>query len=123
MLYTVFTAGGKDYKLRLNTRAVVDVEKRLNKNMLNIFTTLSTNQLPLTNDLMVLLHASMQQYQHSISLDDVYDIYDKYLEEGNTLSDFYTVIFDLFKTSGLMKEEVEESAEDSIQVEDSDPNA
>lgn len=121
MLYTTFSAGGKDYKLRLSTRAIVEVEKKLNKNMLNIFTSLATNQLPLTNDLMVLLQASMQQYQHGITLDNVYDIYDAYLADGNSLPDFYEVIFDLFKVSGIIKDDAVESIDSKS--EGANPNA
>ena len=38
-------------------------------------------------------------------MDEVYDIYDSYIEEGNTYVDFIAVILDIFKTSGIIKEE------------------
>lgn len=109
MLYTEFTAGGKDYKLRLNTRAVVGLEKQLGMNPLAIFGNGDT--LPTITSVVQILHAGLQQYQHGISLDDVYDIYDAYIADGHTMTDLLTVIVDLYKVSGLIKNVSKEDAE------------
>lgn len=102
MLYIDFTAGGKDYKLRLNTRAVVGLEKQLGMNPLAIFGNGDT--MPTVTTLIQILHAALQQYQHGISLDDVYDIYDAYIADGHTMTDLLPVIVDLYKVSGLIKD-------------------
>lgn len=102
MNYYTFTVGNKEYKLRLGTRAVVNLEKRLGKNPIDVFTSLTGNQLPKTTDMMYILHASMEQLNHGVSIDSVYDIYDEYLEEGHTLADFINVVLDVFKMSGLI---------------------
>ena len=96
-----FTVGKKTYNLRLNTRNIVQVEKKLGKNPLDVFTTLEGNSVPKIADLMLILHASMQQFNHGVKEDDCYDIYDDYLAEGHTLVDFMHVLLDVFKVSGF----------------------
>ena len=106
MLYTEFTAGNKTYKLRLNTRDIVVLEKQLERNPLTIFGNGDT--IPTVTTMVTILHGSMQQYQHGISLNDAFNIFDEWLAEGNTATDFLTVIVDIFKVSGLIKNEVNE---------------
>lgn len=101
MMYVDFNAGNKDYKLRLNTRNVVALEKQLGCNPLAIFGNGDT--LPTITVMVQVLHASLQHYHHGISLNDAYDIFDTYLEE-NALTDFLPVIIEVYKVSGLIPE-------------------
>ena len=106
MLYTDFNAGGKEYKLRLNTRDIVVLEKQLQCNPLTIFG--NGDKIPTVTTMVTILHSAMQQYQHGITLNDAFDIFDTWLADGNTATDFLTVIVDIFKVSGLIKNEVSE---------------
>ena len=101
-MYYNFEAGNKAYKLRLNTRSIVLLEKQLGCNPLSVFTRSSENNLPTVTDMVAILHASMQQYHHGITLNDAYDIFDKYLEDGNSATDFVTVILEIYKASGII---------------------
>lgn len=103
MMYVDFTAGNKDYKLRLNTRNIVALEKQIGMNPVHIFGTGET--MPEITTLVQVLHASLQQYNHGISLNDAYDIFDEYLDDGNTMTDFIYVIMDIYRTSGLIPKE------------------
>lgn len=106
MLYTTFTAGGAEYKCRLNAKACVDLEKRLGKNPINIFSEIQkTNQIPLLEDMIAILHASLQTLEHSISLDKTYEIYDAFVDDGNTLQDLMPILIEIFKVSGFFKED------------------
>ena len=100
-----FIVGKNTYNLRLNTRAIVNLEKKIGKNPLDIFTTLEKNSVPKTTDLMLLLHASMQQFNHGVKEEDCFDIYDDYLAEGHTLVDFMNVLLEVFKVSGFISDE------------------
>lgn len=100
-MYVDFSAGGKEYKLRLNTRNIVSLEKALGMNPLAIFGNGET--MPTITTLVTILHASLQQYQHNITLDDAYDIFDNYLADGNTMTDFIPVVLDLYRVSGLIR--------------------
>lgn len=109
MMYIDFAAGGKEYKLRLNTRNVVTLEKQLGMNPLAIFG--DGNTIPTMTVMIQILHAAVQQYQHGITLDDAYDIFDAFLADGHTMTDFLPVIVDLYKVSGLIKDSKTEVAE------------
>jgi len=103
MMYLDFTAGNKDYKLRLSTRNTVMLEKQLGCNPLAIFG--SGDTIPTITQMVNILYASLIQYNHGITLNDAYDIFDAYLADGHTMTDFIQVIVDIYKTSGLIKAE------------------
>lgn len=106
MMYIEFQAGGKEYKLRLNTRNIVALEKTLNCNPLAIFGAGDT--IPTITVMVGILHASLQQYQHNITMNDAFDIFDAYLADGNTMTDFIPVILDIYRNSGLIRDEARE---------------
>lgn len=101
MLYVDFKAGNKEYKLRLNTRNTVALEKQLGFNPIRIFG--DGERLPTVTEMSLILYYSLQQLNHGISLDNTYDIFDEWKEEGNSDTDFIAVILDIFKVSGLIK--------------------
>ena len=101
MMYVNFTAGNKDYKLRLNTRNVVMLEKQLGCNPLSIFGDGET--LPTVTQMVNILYASLLQYNHGISLIDAYDIFDAWLEDGHSTTDFINIIIEIYKASGIIK--------------------
>ena len=103
MMYVDFTAGDKAYKLRLNTRNIVALEKQLGCNPIAIFG--DGDSIPPITALVQILHASLQQYEHSITLNDAYDIFDTWLEDGNTATEFLPIVLDVFKVSGIIKGE------------------
>lgn len=99
MMYVDFTADNKDYKLRLNTRNVVALEKMLGMNPLGIFG--DGDRLPTITEMVNILYCSLQQLNHGISLNDSYDIFDAYLNEHNS-TDFIPVILEIYKASGII---------------------
>lgn len=105
MMYIDFSAGNKDYKLRLNTRAIVTLEKSIGCNPLAIFGAGDT--IPTITTMVAILHAALQQYQHGITMADAYDIFDSYLADGHNMTDFIPVILDIYRESGLIGKEEE----------------
>lgn len=103
MLYVDFNAGNKDYKLRLSTRNIVSLEKQLGCNPLTIFGNGDT--MPTITTMVQVLYASLQQLNHGITLNDAYDIFDDFLNDGHTMTEFVPVIVDIYKVSGLIKTE------------------
>ena len=101
MVYVDFTAGNKDYKLRLNTRNTVALEKALGCNPLAIFG--NGEEIPTITTMVNILYFSLQQLNHGISLDEAYNIFDSYLDDGNSATDFIAVILDIYKVSGIIK--------------------
>ena len=106
MMYYDFEAGNKSYKLRLSTRNIVQLEKQLGSNPLAIFG--DGDRIPTITEMVNILHASLQQYNHGITLNDAYSIFDDYLADGHSMTEFIPVILEIYKVSGLVGKEVEE---------------
>ena len=109
MLYVDFSAGGKDYKLRLNTRNIVMLEKQIGCNPIAIFGDGDT--FPTVTTMVAVLNASLQQLNHGLTMNDAYDIYDAYLADGHSASDFIKIIIDVYKVSGLIPADNADEAE------------
>ena len=110
MNYIDFEVGNKNYKLRLNTRSIVLLEKQLGCNPLSIFGNGET--VPQITVMVAILHAALQQYNHSITLNDAYDIFDDYLAEGHSTVDFIPVILEIYKASGIIPKDTKEIKND-----------
>lgn len=106
MMYYDFKAGNREYKLRLNTRNIVSLEKQLGCNPLMIFGA-DGESIPTVSAMVVILHASLQTYEHGITVDKAYEIFDDYLEDGNSTIDFVNVIMEIYKASGIIKIETD----------------
>ena len=109
MNFIEFEVGNKSYKLRLNTRNVVLLEKQLGCNPLSIFGDGET--VPTITTMVAVLHASLQQYNHGITLNDAYDLFDEYLEAGHSSVDFIPVIIEVYKASGIIPKDSKEELE------------
>lgn len=106
MMYYDFEAGNKSYKLRLSTRNIVQLEKQLGSNPLAIFG--NGDRIPTITEMVNILYASLQQFNHGITLNDAYSIFDDYLADGHSMTEFIPVILEIYKVSGLVGKEVEE---------------
>ena len=106
MLYYDFTAGNKEYKLKLDTKNIVSLENKIGCNPLAIFGKGDT--IPTVSTMVAVLHASLQPYHHGITIDDAYNIFDAYLEDGNSTTDFINVIVEIYKVSGIINEKLME---------------
>lgn len=108
MLYKELTIKDKEYKLRLNARACVDLERRLKMNPVNVLMDLQNEKFPPLGQVLMIFHASLQEYQHGIKEDDVFALYDEYCAEGHDLITFITdVITPLLIDAGLLPSEDE----------------
>lgn len=100
MMYFDFEAGNKAYKLRLNTRNIVALEKQLGCNPLSIFGDGST--LPTVSAMVTILFHSLQSFHHGLGVNEAYDIFDAYINDGHAVTDFVPIILDIYKTSGII---------------------
>lgn len=110
MLYKEFIIKDKEYKAVLNASASVQAEEKLGENPLNILIEISENEnrIPELKKLLVILHASLQKYQHGITFADTYDLYDDFIEDGHQMADLIPIIVDIFEVSGYFKREEED---------------
>lgn len=117
MLYKELTIGEKVYKLRLDAKNSVSLEKAIGKNPLNIFMEMGeTEKMPYISDLIYIFAYSLQKYQHGITINDAYDIYDEWIEEGHSMEEFIPIITDILEVSGYMREPKTEETENNSEV-------
>lgn len=103
MNYVEFNTGAKTYKLRLNTRNTIGLEKALGCNPVAIFGAGDT--IPTITVMVRILHAALQSFEHNITLDAAYDIFDEWLDNGHVMTDFISVIIDIYRASGIIKDD------------------
>lgn len=115
MNYVELEIKNETYKLRLNTRATVALEKAIGKNPLDIFFNLEDGELPKISDIIMIFHACLQSYHHGFTIDKVYDLFDDYLASGGDIVSIVTVFIEVFQEAGLIPKEGE--------VEDAGKNA
>lgn len=99
MQYKEFKIGEKEYKLKLDAKAVVNVEKRLGESLLNVF---MTGETPALSNMLVILHSALQKYEHGITADKVLEMYDEYVDNGGTYTELVKEMLDLLKVSGFL---------------------
>ena len=101
LYYDGFTAGNKDYKLRINIRSTVTLEKKIGGNPLSIFGA-AGDKLPTIETMVTILHCALQQYHHGITFEDAMDIFDTCLSEGHSTVEFIPMILEIYKVSGII---------------------
>lgn len=105
MAYTEWKIGDREpLKLRLTSKGCVDAERRIGTNPLNILTAIDDGNLPRVEAIIVILHQALQPLEHGYSMDDVYELYDEYIDAGGTMVDLIPLVLDIFKASGFFKE-------------------
>ena len=109
MNYVDFSAGNKEYKLRLNTRNVKKKKKALGCNPVAIFGDGDT--IPSITSMVTILHASLQQLNHGITVNDAYDIFDAWIADGNNMVDFVKIILEIYKASGIVPSDTKDTEE------------
>lgn len=109
MNYVEFNTGEQTYKLRLDTKSVVLLERTLKKNPVVVIQECLvkvdgkvTFQPPTVTTMMSILHAALQHHHQGTSPDKTYEIFDAWIEDGHNVGDFQNVILELFYNSGLL---------------------
>lgn len=104
-MYTELIIGGEVFKLRLTTRASINLEKALGYNPLKLIMDMEDNQMPKLQDMILVLHAMLQTLHHGYSVDKTMDLFDKYVEEGKGMFDLIPVFIEVFQQSGYISKE------------------
>lgn len=103
MLFYNFKAGDKEYKLRLTTQAIINLEKKIGMNPLMIFGA-KGETVPTVSTMIQVLAAALEPYNHGIGEKETYAIFDTWLNDGNVITDFINIILEIYKVSGLLKQ-------------------
>lgn len=117
--FEIWTVKGVEYKLKLSTEAIIELEKKLNCNLLKIL----DGGLPSLQIMAMLIHSALKKYNHGISLSNVNDILDDYFDEGGSQIDlFQNVIIPIFNVSGFFTPAMVEAMEYKMKEADEQMN-
>ena len=111
MNFKKLTIKDNEYKIVLTTRTLCELEDKLGYNPIDILIKASEGIIPKVSEMVYVLWASSIKYNHSVSLNAAYDIFDDYIAEGHSYTDFIEVMVDIFRASGLVPEENEAEEE------------
>lgn len=114
MMYSNLKIGDKELKLRLNTRMCVELERKLGCSPIELLMEVDAQgnpKMPKLENLITILHASLQAYEHGYNIDKTYELYDEFVDNGGTLAEMIPAIMEIFKVSGFFKEEDIKAAE------------
>ena len=107
-MYTLFRVGDKEYRLKLTTTQIMRLEKVTGHHPLAILTG-AIDDIPSVTNMVQVLYCSMVELNHGISMSDVYHIFDAWLDEGHTTSDFLEIMIEIYEVSGLLPRTTEKN--------------
>lgn len=105
MLYNELIIGEETYKLKLDTKNMVNLERALGKSPLSILIDMENGKMPSTFEIITILHYCLQSMEHGINSDATYKIADKYVEQGHTLFDLIPEFVKVFQNCGYISNE------------------
>ena len=114
-MYFDFEAGNKAYKLRLTTKAVMALESKIGCNPMMVFG--NGNRIPTITEMVHILHNSLTNMNHGITLNDATNIFDTWLDDGHTPTDFISIIIGIYKASGIIPNETDTNDDENEETE------
>lgn len=105
--FVPWTVNGTEYRLKLTTSAIVKLENKYGRNVLAIVS--PEEGLPPVGDLLTVIQAAMDKFEHGMTFNGVTDIYDEYVEEGGDMTTLMNdVIMPLLSNGGFFTQEMDQ---------------
>ena len=101
-MYTELNIGEEVFKLKLGTRASIQLEKNLGYNPITMLMDIDAGKMPRLSEILIVLQAMLQSYHHGYTMDKTMDLFDKYVEDGKTMFDLIPVFIEVFQESGYI---------------------
>ena len=89
---------GQEYKLRLTASAIMSIEKRLGKSMLVALENYEENMI---ETLITILWGAMKPLNTDFSFEKAVELFDNYIDNGQSVVNFMEEINSLLETSGF----------------------
>lgn len=97
--FAIWEVNGIEYKLKLKTATVSQLEEKLGRSLMAVF---NTDGMPPLSIMLTIAHGAMKDWNSNIKRSDVDDLFDQYLDEGGSQLEFFTKTFmDIYKVSGF----------------------
>ena len=104
------TFDGK-YDVKLDTRAIINIERDIHNNPVNVF---MEDKLPQLDILLTILYHAGKRLNKWTNINQIYDIFDTYCENGGNIATLTQFITELFMESGLLSSNDENNTEEKI---------
>lgn len=105
--YATWKVGEREYKLKLTTGAIMEIETQVLRGG-SLMDVISSGNPPGLALQLTITQKAMQKYEHGIDMDDVKELFDQYLEEGGDQITFITDVFmPIFRVSGFFPKKAE----------------
>lgn len=113
--FALWKIGDDEYKLKLRTSDVVELEEKYKTNLTNIMGD-SGSGMPALSVMLDVAHAALQKFHHGIKKREVEELFDRYMEEedGSQLDFYMTVYMEVFAVSGFFPKKVRDEMMESL---------
>ncbi len=102
--FAYWNVGGREYKLKLTTAVICQLEDKFKCNLLNILS--NSGGVPPLAIMLSITQGAMKSWEHGVKYADVQAMFDKYCEEGGTqLSFMADVLMPIYGVSGFFSED------------------
>jgi len=109
--FAVWTVGGEEYKLKLTTAVICQLEDKFKRNLLNLL-----DGVPPLAVMLTITQGAMKTWNHGMKYADVQNLFDKYCEEGGTQLTFMTdVLMEIYKVSGFFSEDQQAAMDEKLE--------
>lgn len=109
--YAIWTIKGEDYKLVLTTSAVTELEEKLKGNLLGLVQT----GIPPLRMVLTVVHSAMKKHNKK-SYSDVETLFDDYIEDGGSQTEFFATTFmEIYQVSGFFSETLTDQMDEKLE--------
>ena len=113
MKSTKLEFGGLELDLRLDVKSITRIEKALDESMITLMPLDEGKmKLPPTHKLLLVLQGANQK--PGITKQRIYEAFEKFLEEGKTTMDLFSIIAELLMESGFFGKVDQENQEEEL---------
>lgn len=114
--FAIWTVGDVDYKLKLKTSHIRELEEKYKQNLMNLMGSNTGAGMPPISTMLDITYAAMKDYQHGMKSKDIEGIFDVYIDEGGSQLDFYmNVYMNIFTVSGFFSKDLAESMGEKLE--------
>jgi len=109
--FAYWNVGGREYKLKLTTAVICQLEDKFKRNLLNLL-----DGVPPLAIMLTITQGAMKTWEHRVKYADVQALFDKYCEEGGTQLSFMTdVLMPIYSVSGFFSEDQQTAMDQKLE--------
>lgn len=108
--FIIWKIGEEEYRLKLTTGEISRLEQMYGGSLINLLNT-ETGMTPLCT-MLDITHGGLQKFNSNIDRSDVNDMFDRYIDEGGSQTEFLSdILIPLFQVSGFFSGALETKME------------